>query len=195
VHFRGKGTYRIDAEPPRLWVQQGAAEVSAGGTGAPVSVEQGMYLPFTSVLVPERSIDVSGDAFTDWAKGRSESISADNAITAQIDEDPASRNSDSGVDNFAYFPLIGVPSLSSGLTGGYGSFNPYQPGFNSIYLPGYSYRPFLFGLAPGGVRTYQYSSPRRVGVFPIIPGPRVSLPHPAPGRPIPRGVAHGGVHR
>ena len=34
VHFRHKGIYRIDAEPPRLWVQQGAAEVSSGDTGS-----------------------------------------------------------------------------------------------------------------------------------------------------------------
>jgi hypothetical protein len=202
VHFRGEGTYRVDAEPPGLWVQQGAAEVSAGGTGSRVSVEPGMYLPFTSELVPQRSSYVSGDVFTDWAKGRSESISADNAITAQIDEDSASRNSGSGVDNFAYFPLIGVPSVNSGLTGGYGSLNPYQLGFSSIYLPGYSYRPFLFGLAPGGIRSYPYSPPRRVGIFPTVPAPRPPFPQPAPGHPVPHPglpvpprVAHGGVHR
>ena len=113
VHFREKGSYRIDAEPPRLWVQQGTAEVSSGATGAPVSVGQGMYLPLAPVLVPESSVDVPGDALTDWAKGRSESISADNAITAQIDEDPASRDPGLGTDNFAYFPLVGVPSLGS----------------------------------------------------------------------------------
>ena len=202
VHFRGEGTYRIDAEPARLWVQQGAAEVSAGGTGPRVSVEPGMYLPFTPELVPQHSVYVSGDSFTDWAKGRSESISADNAITAQIDEDSDSRNSGSGVDSFAYFPLIGVPSVSSALTGGYSSLNPYQLGFNSIYLPGYSYRPFLFGLAPGGIRSYQYSPPRRVGVFPTIPTPRPPFPQPAPGHPVPHPglpvpprVAHGGVRR
>ena len=103
VHFRQKGIYRIDAEPPRLWVQQGVAEVSSGATGAPVSVGQGMYLPLAAVLVPESSIDVPGDALTDWAKGRSESISADNAITAQIDEDPASRDPGLGTDNLCLF--------------------------------------------------------------------------------------------
>jgi hypothetical protein len=197
VHFRQKGIYRIDAEPPRLSVEQGSAEVSADSTGAPVSVEQGMYLAFAPVLVPERSIDVPGDTLTDWAKGRSESISADNAITAQIDEDPASRNSALGVDSFAYFPLIGVPSLASGLYSGYGSLNPYQPGFSSIYLPGYTYRPLLFGLGLGGFRSYTSLPPRRVGIFPIAPGPRVPITHPAPTpvRPIPHGGIHVGVHR
>jgi hypothetical protein len=198
VHFRKKGIYRIETEPPRLWVQQGVAEVSSGATGAPVSVEEGMYLPFAPVLVPERSSDVPGDALTDWAKGRSESISADNAITAQIDEDPASRDPGLGTDGFAYFPLVGVPSLSSGLYGGYSSFYPSQPGFNSIYLPGYTYRPFLFGLTPGVLRGYSFSTPRRVGITPIVPGSHVPLlphPTPVPVHPIPRGVAHGGIHR
>src|SRR5260370_13857929 len=88
VDFRQKGIYRIEAEPPRLWVQQGTAEVSSGDTGAPILVEHGMYLPFAPVLVPERSSDVPGDALTDWAQGRSESISADNTITPPIHEDP-----------------------------------------------------------------------------------------------------------
>ncbi len=198
VRFRQKGLYRIDAEPPRLWVQQGAAEVSSADRGAPVAVEQGMYLPLAPVLVPERSVDVPGDALTDWAQGRSESISADNAITAQIDEDPASRDPGLGTDNFAYFPMVGVPSLGSGLYGGYSSIYPSQPGFNSIYLPGYRYRPFLLGVTPGLIRSYSYTAPRRIGVFPIGPGPRLPLSHPTttvPVHPIPRAVPHPGVHR
>jgi hypothetical protein len=199
VHFRQKGVYRLDAEPPRLWVQQGTAEVSSGNSGKPVSVEQGMYLPLAAVLVPERSDDVPEDALTDWAKGRSESISADNAITAQIDEDPASRDAGLGTDNFAYFPLVGVPSLSPGLYGGYTSFYPYQPGFNSIYLPGYRYKPFLVGLTPGVIRSSSYSPTHRIGITPITPGlgSHIPLSHPTtvPVRPIPRAVPHAGVHR
>lgn len=207
VHFLQKGIYRIDAEPPRLWVQQGVAEVTTGDTRKGVSVKEGMYLPFAQVLVPEASTDVPGDALTDWAKGRSESISADNAITAQIDEDPSSRDPGLGTDNVAYFPLVGVPSLGSGLYGGYNSLYPSQPGFNSIYLPGYTYRPFLFGLTPGvlgltpGVlRGSSFSLPRRVGISPITPGsraPLVPLPHPTTPvhSPISRGVPHGGIHR
>ena len=189
VHFREKGIYRIDAEPPRLWVHQGGADVFADGAGTPVSVEQGMYLPFASVLVPERFIDVPGDALADWAKGRSESISADDAITAQIDEDPASRNSDLGIGGFAYFPLIGAPSIGSGLSAAYGGFNSYQPGFNSIYLPGYTYRPLILGPALVGIRSYQYSPPRHVGVSPTVPRPYgpIPLPRPTPGRPVPHG--------
>lgn len=215
VRFPQKGIYRFDAEPPRLWVHQGEAEVSAGGVGAPVSVEQGMYLPFASVLVPERSLNAPTDALSDWARGRGESISADNAITAQIDEDPATRDSGLGVEGFTYFPLIGIPSAGLG-SGLYGSYTPYQPGFNSIYLPGYTYMPPLlgfgsFGFGPRGLGSYRYTPPR-IGVSPGIGAiglPRAPLGRPAPVRPIappmrpmapparamPHGVVHGVGHR
>jgi len=189
VCFIKKGSYRIDSEPPRLLVRQGDAKVSAGGS--PVSVGQGMDLPFASVLVPERAIDAPADALTNWAQGRSQSISADNAITAQIDE--------IGLDSFAYFPMIGATPLGLGSSGLYSSYTPpYQSGFNSIYLPGYTYRPLLLGLRLGsysGYRSSIPSSPWRGGVSPrartIVPAPRAPV---SPARPVTRGGFHG-AHR
>lgn len=222
IHFVQKGVYRIDADPPRLSVQQGQAEVSSGG-GQPVIVEQGMTLPFAGVLVSERTSEsgtlgpntfaastftVNRDALNDWSNGRSDSINADNAITAQIDQDPATQTGDP--DGFTYFPMLGVPSV--GLTSLGGSLVPYssypaQPGFNSIYLPGYTYRPTILGLMGLGVARgrpgiYLPSAPR-IGVFPgtgvFVPG-RVPLSRPAPVRGVApvgvRGGAHvGGAHR
>jgi hypothetical protein len=129
------------------------------------------------VLVPERSIDAPADALTNWAQGRSQSISADNAITAQIDEDPASRPYGIGLDSFAYFPMIGAIPLGLGSSGLYSSLAPpYQPGFNSIYLPGYTYRPLLLGIrlgSYGGYRSSIPSSPWRAG---FSPGARTTVP-------------------
>jgi len=203
VHFAQKGVYRIDAAPPRVWVQQGEAEVSSGDTGAPVSVEHGMDLPLAAVLVPERSMDAPGDALSSWEQGRSESISADNAISAQIDEDPGTRNADFGADGFTYFPLLGLPFLGVSSSAGYGSYYPYQSGFSSIYLPGYTYRPLLLlGLSPG-YRGYLYSPPRRIGVSPLYPGlgtitpayhPPLTRPATAPAPPIPHAPVRVG-HR
>ncbi len=218
VRFLQKGVYRFDVQPPRLWVQQGTAEVSSGGTTTPVSVEQGMYLPFASVLVPERSLNAPADALSDWDHGRDESISADNSIAAQIDEDTAARNSVDGLDGFTYFPIIGLPS--AGLTSGlYSSYTPYQSGFNSVYLPGYTYMPVYLGYGARPLGSYIYTPSRRVGVgsgIGLSPGvgpimlPRPSVPvghpsiplgRPAPIRPVappvhavPHGVARGG-HR
>ena len=197
VHFVQQGVYRIDSEPPRLWVHQGKAEVSAGTSGQPISVEQGMHLPFAAVLVPERSIDQPRDALSNWANGRSESISADNAITAQIDEDPASRTP--GLDRFTYFPFLGVPSLGLSSSNPYRPFTPYQPGFHSMYLPGYTYRPLILGLVGRGFRTYPPSPPRRIGVSPgagtIVPVPLAPVPRPAPIRAAPHVGVRGGAHR
>ena len=142
VHLLQKGVYRIDSDPPRVWVRQGEAEVSAGASGDPIPVGTGMNLPLAAVLVPEHSSVQPGDGLTDWADGRRQSISADNAITAQIDQDPGA----TGLDAFTYFPAIGVPSLPPGSSYPYGLYDSYQPGFNSIYLPGYTYRPLIIGL-------------------------------------------------
>jgi hypothetical protein len=203
VHFLKKGVYRIDSEPPRLWVRQGDAEVSAGVTGVRVSVKHGMGLPFAAVLVPERSVDEPFDALSNWADGRSQSISADNTIAASI-QDPASINATNfALDSFTYFPMLGISPIGAGLSRPYSSLVPYQPGFNSIYFPGYTYRPLFLGLVPGGFRNPLHPLPR-VGASPgvgagvasprspspIRPGPP---PHLAPGRPAPHGGVHGGA--
>ncbi len=209
VHFLQKGAYRIDSNPPRLWVRQGQAEILAGAGGQPVLVAEGMSLPLTSVLGPERASVPSGDPLNDWDHGRNESISADNAITAEIDDDPAAHAT--YLDEFTYFPLIGVPSLGLGSSGLYSSFATYQPGFNSIYLPGYTYRPFILvqhGLTGRALVSYApppyrpvtisplgsgfVSVPRTAGGVPIqIPRPSTITPHPTPitSRPAPIRIA------
>jgi hypothetical protein len=205
VHFPQKGVYRIDSEPsPRLSVLRGKAEVSTGAGGEPMGVEQGMYVPFAAVLVPERSIDQPRDALSNWADGRQQSIFADNAIAAGI-QDPASMDTSiPGLDGFTYFPMLGLAPIGSGLSSLYSPLGPYQPGFNSIYMPGYAYRPLFLGYMPGGFRTTLHSPPR-IGFspsplprspLPSAPSPRPPLPRPAPVRPItPVGVHVGGVHR
>ena len=193
VHFLQQGIYRIDSEPPRLWVHQGKAEVSAGTSGEPIFVEQGMDVPFAAALVPERSIDQPRDALSEWAEGREQSISADNTIAANI-QDPASMDSlNPDPDSFTYFPMLGLVPFGWGLSSASSSFGLYQPGFNSIYLPGYTYRPLILGLMPGGLRTPLHL-PFRVGVSPF-PLPRLPVPLSAPVRPVPHVGMHVGVHR
>jgi hypothetical protein len=195
VRFLQQGIYRIDSEPPRLWVHQGKAEVSAGTSGEPIFVEQGMDLPFAAVLVPERSIGRPRDALDDWAEGRQQSISADNAIAANI-QDPASMDTlNAGPDGFTYFPMLGLAPFGWGLSSSSSFLGLYQPGFSSIYLPGYTYRPLILGLMPGGLRTPLHL-PSRVGGSPF-PLPRSPVPPAAPVRRAPHvGVGvHGGVHR
>ena len=191
VHFPQRGVYRIDSYPPRLWVRQGQAEVFSRAGDQPLTVEHGMTLPLADVLVPERSPAPLGDTLNDWADGRSESISADNAIAAQIDQDPASQTA--GLDGFTYFPMLGLPPVGLGTYSPYSIFPSYQAGFNSIYLPGYTYRPLLLGISGRGFRTFPTSPPRRFGVIPGT-GTAVPMQHQHPPIQSPGLVHSGPVH-
>lgn len=139
------GTYRIDSDPPRLWVLKGDASVAAGKK-QPVSVAEGMDMPLTATLRSEDSSNQPADGLSEWAKGRGDSITTDDTITQSIDQDPLSQMPD--FQGFTYFPYLGVPSVGMGFYSSpqYGSAlgaQPVQPGFYSMYLPGYSYAPVL----------------------------------------------------
>ncbi len=176
------GSCRLDSNPPRLWVSRGEAEVS-GADGQPVKVEQGMDLPLAKVLVPDQAAPQPLDDLSVWDQGRSDSIAADNAITQQIDQDPASHPAD--VDAFTYFPMLGVPA--PGLySSPYPSVMPAQPGFYSMYLPGYTYPPLLLGIIGRGSLTSFPLSPLRLGTMPGMPGIGV-------GRPGHMGAIGGGI--
>jgi hypothetical protein len=204
AHLLQKGTYRIDSDPPRLWVDQGKAEVSAEDSATPVFVEQGMDLAFAAALVPDESIGEPDDQLSAWSKGRAESISADNAIAAQISDDPASAaNSDLGSGTVTYFPLLGLTSPGLSLSNPYGPYGPYssstpyQLGFSSIYLPGYAYPPFILAVWMGGHHGAPCLHPG-IGCigFAPRPGPRflgsqgpnfsVWRPRPSSGSVVPR---------
>jgi hypothetical protein len=201
-----KGSYRMDSEPARLCVSDGKAEAFADPKGQPVTVEAGNSLPFAEVLVSDKIGAEPSDALSDWSKGRDQSITADNAITAQIGQDPATQTL--SADAFTYYPMLGLMAPSSGLPNSvYSSIVPTQPGFNSVYLPGYTYMPVMLMSYGPGYRSSVYSpySPRRpiVGVgagrSPIsVYSPRppvLVVPRPMPGiRLAPAPAPHPGVH-
>ena len=183
VHLLRQGTYRIDSDPPRLWIRQGKAEVFSGDGVQPLAVEAGMSLPLADALAPEQpapdqSSGEPDDSLRDWTVGRGQSIAADNAITAQIDEDPSSVTA--GADNPINFPVLGVVSPGLDPTGLYSSVSLYQPGFSSIYLPGYTYQPLIIGLVGRGVLTYPLRPRIPIGVS----GVGIGIGAPVPRSPI-----------
>jgi len=197
------GVYRVYDDPSKLQVREGEVEVAAVGD-APVTVGKGMVLAFEKILTPEESPAEPADAFTDWADGRAQSISTDNAIAADI-QDPATMSGTSiPADAFTYFPMLGLPapmsSLNSyGALGGYGTAvygtSPLsQSGFSSIYLPGYTYRPLVLRLPLGvGLGRTVYPPtihpPLRLGTPPSTTIPRLPVTRPV----IPPAVAHPAV--
>jgi hypothetical protein len=215
-----KGVYRIDSNPPRLHVREGEVEVAAAGGGTPVTIGPGMDLPLAAVLAPDPSSGEAHDTLSEWSAGRAESISADNAIAANI-QDPATMSGPGSLaDSFTYFPMLGLPTFGSAFsgTGGsldpyassvYGLSNPYQVGFYSIYLPGYTRRPLLLGLPSVGLTRSLYGPSPFGSRFPVIgsPGLYTGAPglhypilhppavHPVTPAPAPHGPAHIGGHR
>ena len=189
VRFLERGVYRIDTDPPRLSIPQGKAQVCAG-TDKDVTVGRGMNLPFASVLVPQPSTDWPRDSLSAWAEGRQQSISAEDAIAANI-QDPASLNaSDSGLDSFTNFPMRGLPS----------SPNPALKAPNNwTYLPGFTSLALLVGLRVGGLLPTEFRwHPRPTPVFPVyhrhVPVLPVN-PHPIGVHRAPPVGMHGGFHR
>ena len=205
VQLADKGSYRIDCDPPRVRVRDGQLSVWSARDIEPVSVNKGNELQFGETLTPEKAESDPHDSLSDWADGRAESVSADNAIAADI-QDPGSM-SFPGLppDGFTYFPMLGLSPVGSAL------YNPtvyqpalpvLQPGFYSIYLPGYTRRPSLLGLPIGGfggatgltgLHGSPYS-PVRIGIpgstlpRPIGVGPRPIMPPVTrPVTPAPRG--------
>jgi len=208
VHLLQKGVYRMDSDPARLCVREGKAEAFASPANQPVTVEQGSSLPFADVLVADRTDPEPGDALSDWSKGRGESIVADNAITAQIDEDPVTQAA--GGDAFTYYPMLGLIAPMAGMQSSvFSSIMPRQQGFNSLYLPGYTYLPYMFTAYGGGNIRSLYSPIRPISIGPgrypvigsgprppvlFVPRPPVQfVPHP-PMRVGPVPAPHPGVH-
>jgi hypothetical protein len=181
-----KGVYRIDSEPARVESYKGEVEVSADGKTDAVTLKEGDSLPLAEVLVADKAAETDSDDFKNWAMMRSQAVSADNAIAAQIVDDPNKMDATGlglgmgpAIGGVTYFPVGGIPSL--GLISPYGlSFwSPYQSTLSSLYFPPYLYgvlftrwpsptrfspiygRPIIF---PTGIGT----RPRPVGV--IMPG-------------------------
>ena len=55
VHFLEQGVYRINSDPPHVWVLHGKAEVTGGTQGGGVLLSRGMDAAFAPTLVPSQS--------------------------------------------------------------------------------------------------------------------------------------------
>jgi hypothetical protein len=205
IFIEAPGRMRIDADPPQLRVEKGAARVTVNGVETVVQADQ--MLPLAGDSVVRRTAGTNDDALDEWSRERNSEIYLSLATSQSLrdpgtDADPAAPADLS--DWLGYMPLSGVlpvtgiyataqPSL--GYTYPYG-YNPYVPIYVRAYMPSiYGYG----GMYGGGMYTgysvgyphptfmpYRsiYSPAPGLGRSPIfvprpVIGPRPAAPHPA----------------
>jgi FecR protein len=193
-----QGMYRIDADTGRLWVLNGRVQVSAGDDQRRLSVEQGMYLRFAAVLVPDRSLDQPRDAFRTWVEGRQQAVAADNAVVASTQDpasipDPASvsqSNSGSGFTLPRYAQMAAVGVSVALIAHAYFSTHP-RP--SSALLPSMQHG-FARILSDAPSRYTRSNGIRTVRLTTLLSA-RVQLQSAAPMRPVSGVRFHGGMRR
>ncbi len=136
VRFSKKGLYRIDSDPVAvLHVYNGEAEVTQDNK--PVTVDTSRLYFFTAGTAINKFGEDTDDDFSRWAEKRSDTIAAENQLSAQTARDPAD------VDNGQSIPtdpdvIIGMPPPYTGvpsITGIPGSF-PLGGGIGNPYFAG-----------------------------------------------------------
>lgn len=185
IHFPERGVYRISTEPGVLQPYSGMAEVSGDGP-APVTVDETHQYFLDVGLKTERYGDGLVDQFTEWARTRSETISADNAAAAASAGDPGDLPSAGtfalGVDpGLGGSPGIGVPGVGSPVYPPLGGSSPlylnnglYPYGSPFLGVPGVMGYPLITTwIMPVAVYGGRWPRP---GPRPIYPGR--GYPHP-----------------
>lgn len=145
-----EGLYRVDADPARLKVYEGAAQVIYGTKT--VEAHKGRQVALDETLLATSFDSKDTDSFYRWASRRSEYIAAANISSARS----------SGCSSFA----ASTGTCSGGL-GGYGSGSPYGNPYGmwswNPYFGMFTYVPGIgFGYNPFG---WAFYSPYTVGML------------------------------
>jgi hypothetical protein len=202
IRFPEHGLYRISTEPGVLQPYSGVAEVAGDGP-TPVKVDDEHQYFLDVGIKTEKYGEGIVDGFTEWARNRSEAISADNSAAAASAGDPGDLPTDAyagalGVDpGLGGVPSIGVPNLGAAGIG--------IPGAGVPRYPSLAGTPSILngGLYPGltpylGVPLRSYPA---VAIWAIPVYSRWPRPYPRPVYPvrpyIPPGLSTivGGIHR
>lgn len=149
IRFPKSGVYRIDFDTATLQAYSGEAEVLHDGKTSPVDDS---HLFFLTLDLTTKKLDASEDEFYDWARDRSNTISAENQLASQGDSGDVDADADPD-------PLGGaLPNLGgAGIPDpGMGGITPYPtPSYNypmssvllnpfSSYAVGFPYAPYPF---------------------------------------------------
>ena len=150
VRFPKPGVYRLDYETGTLQAYSGEAEVIHDGKTS--KIDDSHLFFFTLDLDTKKLGDGTDDEFFDWARERSNAISAENQLAAQTSGDPG--DLDSGDPNgLGANPNFGIPGAgipgpglpNAGIGGGYPSFGYNYPLNSMLFDP---YAPYGWGAYP-----------------------------------------------
>ena len=167
------GLYRVEADPARLKVYEGAAQVIYGTKT--VEAHKGHQVALDDTLLASSFDAKDTDSFYRWASRRSEYVAAANVSSARSAGCSSSfaastTNCSGGLGNYGYGSPYGNPY-------GMWSWNPYFGMFT--YLPGAG-----FGYNPFG---WAFYSPYTVGML-YVPG---YYGYGYPGAPVYTNVGRG----
>lgn len=155
VALTKEGLYRVDADPARLKVYEGAAQVIYGTKT--VDAHKGHQVALDETLLASSFDTKDTDSFYRWASRRSEYVAAANVSSARsagCNNSFASSTSMncSGLGNYGYGSTYGNPY-------GMWAWNPYFGMFTYIPGAGFGYNPF----------GWAFYSPYTVGLL-YVPG-------------------------
>jgi len=167
VRFPKPGVYRFDSEPaPLLEVYSGEAEVKHDEKTSPIDSSSEFF--FLAGTETNKYGEGNFDAFYDWAKDRSDVITADNRSAAQSAADPGD------VDNGLNLPIGPgtAPDPSMPTYGGGGGWTGPIYGGSSMAAPFWNNSLYPFSpFGPYGLNPYPY------GILVVFPRYRYQRVH------------------
>ena len=135
VRFPKQGIYRLDADTGVLQAYAGEAKVLAPEGGKTSTVDASRLFFFDLGMLTNKFGEPNEDEFYDWARGRADTLSAENQLAEENEQDALSP------DNSPYIWNTPVP---------YSGSYPSYSALDSTYLPGSVLNPlFAFGGGPG----------------------------------------------
>lgn len=206
VRFPKPGVYRLDYETGTLQAYSGEAEVKHEGKSS--TIDDSHLFFFTLDLDTKKLGDGTDDEFYDWARDRSNAITAENQLTAQNsgdvdDADSSDPNALGASPNFGLpnsgLPYPGIPNAGIGSYPSYGYNYPLDSALLSpfgAYGGGYLFpfptfpiiviaRPYRAGNWPRNGGTWSRTNPgwghsgAGLGYMPSASGIRVPMIHPS----------------
>ncbi|MBV8553730.1 MAG: hypothetical protein JOY54_20720 [Acidobacteriaceae bacterium] len=151
LRFPKPGVYRLDSSPGVLETYSGEAEIAGGGEAAK-KIDDSHQFFFDIGMETNKYGEATADAFSEWARARSETITAANRAE-QSASDPGDLNSNDPLNGIGAGLPLGSPgygSLGSGSIG-YGSSGYGSVGYGSLGYGSPAYGPLGWPVTIGGV--------------------------------------------